>query len=102
MNKKELVELKSNNTLKFFEILPEYLMREFGKQINKINTAMNLGIDNKEINSMILVKDEEISSSLKKNHNLKKILIGGSIYVVGNIIFNHIKNKNKGESDAKQ
>lgn len=93
MDRKDLVKLKDNDTLKFFEILPEYLAGEIGKQINKINVAMNLGIDRKKIDSMILVKDKEISSSLKKNHNIKKVLIGGSIYVIGNIIFNRINKK---------
>lgn len=101
MDKDELVELKNNNTLKFFEILPEYLIKEAGKQIKKFNVAMNLGIDKKNIDSMILVKDKEISISLKENHNLRKVLIGGSIYVIGNIIFNHI-NKNKKGGDVNE
>ncbi|MDP2159411.1 MAG: hypothetical protein Q8K02_02940 [Flavobacterium sp.] len=101
MDKNELVELKNNNTLKFFEILPEYLIKEAGIQIRKFNAAISLGIDKKSIDSMIVVKDKEISSLLKENHNIKKVLIGGSIYVIGNIIFNHI-NKNKKGGDVNE
>lgn len=101
MDKNELINLKNNNTLKFFEILPEYLIKEIGKQVKKINVAMNLGIDKKELDSMILSKDKEISISIKENHNIKKVLLGGGIYIVGNIIFNHINKKNKEGGDVK-
>jgi hypothetical protein len=92
MNKEIIVltdSLKKNNPAKFLEVVPELL----GGMITEKLT--NAGIfDNNFSNKVKAELKKDIDKSISSPYNMKRILIGGLIFLMGQYAINRTKSNN--------
>lgn len=89
----DIIDLKYKNPTKFFEVLPDYISVYLMQSAVALAKASKLNIGTESLSDVLLSYRTKIDKSVKAPVNFKKVIIGSSIYVVGNLLLKYIMTK---------
>jgi len=90
LNKDTILNLKDNNPTKFLESLPYYVA---GTTVNKLKWLVgphNAVEDT--LNEFISNQNKTISDVVSSPVNTKRLIVGGTLYIIGRILWDSISN----------